>query len=91
MNCPTNYYADNLTYQCTKNCSGALYFGDNSTKTCITGRCSNSSFKDNQTKICLKTCLSNDTQLAPEFGDPVSGYCVANCYGSYYADTQYNM
>ena len=27
LNCPDNYYADPLTFQCTRTCSGGLYFG----------------------------------------------------------------
>lgn len=86
--CPTNYYADTLTYLCTNLCSGELYFGNNVTKTCDL-TCPTGAFKDNQTKVCLKTCLSNDT-LVIEYGDPQSKYCVANCFGNYYADNQHN-
>jgi hypothetical protein len=68
-NCPTNYYADPLTSLCTRTCSGALYYGDNATHMCITTTCSNISaslaFKNNQTKICVKTCLNNNSLLAP--------------------------
>jgi hypothetical protein len=37
----------------------------------------------------LKTCLSNDT-LVIEYGDPQTNYCVAKCFGAYYADDQHN-
>jgi len=89
--CPTNYYGDPLTFQCTVKCSGSLYFGDNSTKLCTTAVCSNNAFRKNDTQICVKTCVNNDTINVPEYGDTVSGYCIASCSGSYFADAQYNM
>lgn len=64
------------------------------TKKCSVNRCTNTTttaFKHNDTKICVKTCVNNNTWLEPEYGDPVSGYCVRACYGAYYADAQFNM
>jgi len=80
--CPTNHYADPLTFKCTLACSGLTYFGDNSTMTCVTTTCANGAFRQNDTKICVATCLNNNSLLKPEWGDTASGYCVDSCYGS---------
>ena len=39
----------------------------------------------------MKTCISLNNVSIAEFGDTVGGYCVASCYGAYFADTQFNM
>lgn len=39
----------------------------------------------------MKTCLNNNSLLEPEYGDPLTGYCVRSCHGEYYSDDQYNM
>ncbi len=89
--CPDNYYADPLTFQCTRRCSGDDYFGDNSTQECTNATCANAAFKQNDTKICVQTCLNNNSFLSPEWGDTVTGYCVETCDDNYFGDPQQNM
>jgi hypothetical protein len=91
MNCPTNYYADPLTFKCTLKCSGASYFGDNTTKQCTTSVCAGRAYRQNDTKVCVGTCLNNNSLGAHEWGDNSSGYCVATCPANTYGDPQYNM
>ena len=35
VNCPTGYFADNLTIDCIQPCGGSLPFGDPNTRQCV--------------------------------------------------------
>lgn len=101
-NCPSNYYADNVTTTCVTTCPGSFSYA--TTQTCVLV-CPNVSgtvyYADPVTRVCSTSCTYNATiklikndanqtcvsQCSPPlFFDPFTYNCTYSCSNSYYSD-----
>jgi hypothetical protein len=86
MDCPTDYFADNLTKNCVAKCpvkNGSQTWGNQPTKTCIT-KCYSSRWADLSTGIPL--CVVLCPELPPAWSYDPTMECVNVCPGDLWGE-----
>lgn len=69
-NCPTGYFADNLTLTCVNPCAGSLPFGDPISRQCVSD-CPDNYYGDWVLHLCVQFC-DNATRY---YADNITGNC----------------
>lgn len=79
MNCPVNYFGDNHTHSCVKNCTlnnNVIQWGHVSSKTCV-AQCYGSTWGDNTNGLFL--CVARCPALPMRWSYDPPNLCVSIC------------